>query len=321
MKKVIGILLLFLSLSAFSQEAILIKKIKLNGKEELKKVRITSKTEYTYSGKPKICSYSGKVTDFYSYDKDGRTEKHWYCNANDKNGLFWQEFNINNNLFELKKADSYHEITYFYDENNRLLRTEDSKGQDSSNYTYDNNGNLILQETYWGKTEYEYDDQNRLIHEIIFQKLLKPQNGKEYERHEESFYEYDENNLLVYEKKLRGGYIYEYFTTYNAENHSEQCQKVAHYKDKLIYDLTDTDFYNEFGEVIHSIHYSPHYNSTGLLETHVTETFYEYDMDSKTLHVREIIDGEDERNLYYEWTNFDNGNLNTETCYEEVEDK
>jgi hypothetical protein len=44
-------------------------------------------------------------------------------------------------------------------------------------------------------------------------------------------------------------------------------------------------------------------------------------MDSKTLHVREIIDGEDESNLYYEWTNFDNGNLNTETCYEEVKDK
>ena len=151
--------------------------------------------------------------------------------------------------------------------------------------------------------------------------MLKPQNGKEYERHEESFYEYDENNLLVYEKKLRGGYIHEYFTTYNAENHSEQCQKVVHYKDKLIYDLTDTVFYNEFGEVIHSIYYSPHYNSTGLLETHVTETFYEYDMDSKTLHVREIIDGEDESNLYYEWTNFDNGNLNTETCYEEVKDK
>lgn len=94
MKK--GLLVLFgllMCISLYSQELILLKTFKINGKEEIKKVKIIGKEEYTYSGNPKIISQHGKVKEIFFYDENGNL-----IQKEDEQGIYKYEYNSKNQI-------------------------------------------------------------------------------------------------------------------------------------------------------------------------------------------------------------------------------
>lgn len=314
-KKFFLSVLIFLSsslCSVYSNDLILIKKFNINGKEETKKVKILKKEEYTYSGKIKRRSDKGKVKNIYIYDENELLVKLWTAAWDNHYDLLSFEYNLEENITERNVAGAYHETQYFYDQQNRLIKEQEFLKKDSlmklteTNYSYDEKGRVIKKESETGSTEYEYNDKDQIVHMIISDKWA-------------FFYEYDEQGREVYVKETDGKkQLYEYFYKYDDEKNTREYRRTKKYDGEVVYDFTD---YNEYDSEIRLVHSINHFRiittQSELLNSEVKEIFYEYNDKDCIVHEK-IIVGDQETNIYYEYSYWDNGNLNTVTSYEEV---
>lgn len=302
----------------FSQEAVFLKKFNINGREETKRVIIKNKLEYSAAGNIKICSLHGKViyVNFYD-DKDLCVRK---IEANNWNtGLYFYEYSTDSNIFDLQLTDNYTETIYFYDSKNRIIREEIVGTSSYKNYIYDDN--LITIETEQGTYIYETDSSGKLIQVTV------PDVSFE-------MYQYDEKNRETYfmQDYRPNKRLYENFSTYDDINHTRKVRRVCKNGRKKLFDVTNSFFYDEKGNLIHSIVYNQivlreeddeYYKSLNEITGNAvkdiyTETFYEYDSDDHLLYKKEIVN-EKTTVYYYEYTFYDNGNINTQVIYQEVD--
>ncbi len=307
MKKSFLLFILFtLHFSLFSQELILIKTFKINGKEETKKVKITDKVEYTYSGQPKIVSENGKVKEINFYDDKDLLAKKWNATWKNENDLLSFQYDLEKNIAERKVAEDYEETLYFYDEQNRLIKTTVTNSEEYSNYFYDADGRLIQKEDNTGIYKYEYNAKNQIIHEIT-------------PAHNEFYYEYDDKGREIYSKEIDDrNNLYEWFTSYNDEKNTREYRKTKKHGENVVFDFTDYHEYDSNGNLIYSRYYTSITTTEDkLLSAEVKESFWEYYKDDDVVHNKIIFRGE-ERNLYHEIFLWDNGNPNTVIVYEEV---
>lgn len=309
-KKLIQFCFIFsFAFTIFSQDLILLKDFTINGKTELKKVKIKKRNEYSYTGNLKMSADKGIVQKLYFYDENDLLVRKLENNYSSKDGLYWYEYNIDKNLFELKFTDDYEETLYSYDDKKRLIRKATSDGKFFTNYIYDENDKLIKTEYEWGTIEYKYNSKNQWTHSV-------------HSTGDKEYYEYDNMNRVIYYRR-ENDYVSEIFYKYDDEKHTKEDRRVTKYEDKTIFDITDYYQYDSEDNLIYSKCYSDiSYNTSELLDTVVEETFYEYDEQGFLLHIRTIKStaaGEKEKNEFYENFVWDNGNLNTEIIYEEVE--
>lgn len=308
MKKVLTALFcLVLCSGLFSQEAILLKNFKINGKEETKKVKVIEKVEYTYSGQPKIISENGKVKEINFYDEKDFLVKKWNATWNNKNDLLSFQYDLEGNIAERKVADNYKETLYCYDEHNRLIKTTVTNSDEYSNYFYDDDGRLIQKEDNTGIYKYEYNDKNQIIHEIT-------------PVHSEFYYEYDDKGREIYSKEIDDrNNLYEWFTRYDDEKNTREFRKAKKHDGNVVFDFTDYHEYDSNGNLVYSKYYTSIITTeTELLSAEIKESFWEYYKDDDVV-INKIIFRGKERNLYYETFLWDNGNPNSVTVYEEVE--
>lgn len=319
-KLILAAMLVFVSL-AYAEDAVILRDFVIDGVKVQKKVRIINRKEYDYSGNI-IRNYSPDESDFmYFYNEDGRIEKIYYTYSYiSKNGICWYEYDAAKNQTELKFAD-YREIRYFYDDDTKLCVKKTDTGYCDEEYEYDEKGRLVKSTSQHGRTVYEYDDAGNL-------RWSKDESAKS-----EYFYAYDSKNRLVYYLCLTfSGYagdgFMEHIYEFDDENHTEKMH--ANVAGDIIYSGYTSRYVKESDEkglLLHSLYEEDYIDSDDYLvilsknppkKKKDTEWFFKYDLAHNLMYATEI-DGEKESHYFYEYTLWDNGNVNTELIYEEVE--
>lgn len=312
------IIFIYISSSIAAQELILLKTFNINGREETKKVKIIAKSENTYSGKLKIFSENGKIKALYFYDENDLLVRYLRPTWETDYDLLSFEYDWEKNIAEMKLSDSYEETLYFYDKQNHLIKETTSSavaGVDdviATTYTYDENGRVVQKEDNYGLYKYDYNDKNQIIHESFSGGSLW-----------DYYYEYDDLGRQIYSKNVYNekdvkNDFYEYITKYDDEKMTREYRKIRTYNENVIFDFTDFDQYDSKGRLIYSRYYS-HITTTDtkLLSAEIKESFYDYDENDRIIHKKEKFRDE-ERNTYFEYFYWDNGDLNTAIVYEEV---
>ena len=308
-KKKFIVVFLFITFAhlLFSQDLLLLKEFNIKGKKELKKVKMIERNEFCDINKPVMYSKDGRVTNLLFYDDD-LLIKEWESTSYNDNGLYWYDFNPETNLFNLKVNDSYKETLYFYDEEKRLVRKAVTGTEEFCNYFYNQDGNLIKTETEQLAAENKFNSKNQLIH-------IKFSNG------EKKYYKYDRQNRITYKKEVyKDKNIYEYFFTYDDENHTKSERKIKKNRKTIVFDFTDFYQYDSDGNIIYTKYYSSITTDSDnkLLSFAITEEEYEYDEKGYLSHIKKTSSGK-EKNKYFEYLFDENDNLKTSVCYEEVE--
>ncbi|MBR6080460.1 MAG: hypothetical protein IKP60_09925 [Treponema sp.] len=300
---------------AFADDVVLLRDFVIDGAKVQKKVRVVSKQEFDYDGKI-IRDYSPGDSDFiYFYNADGKIEKTYYTyNYKSKKGVWWYEYNIEKNLTEIKTAD-YNVIEYFYDDDTKLLVKKNDSGFCDEKYEYDQNGRMIKSLDQWGESEYEYNDTGNLVW---------MRNGQG----DESFYRYDSKNRLVYDLLITfddNNVILERITEFDDDNFTETMHTNRLGDGNVSYTSAEFYKYNQEGLMVYSRNetesFSPSEFLLGLRESEsrnrTVEYFYKYDDYGNLMQTTKLIDGV-ETNFFYEYSFWDNGNVNTGIVYEEV---
>ena len=315
MKKTFLVFVLALVSFAFAEDAVLLHDFVIDGAKVQKKVRIVSKHEYNYAGKI-IRAYSPGDSDFiYFYNTDGMIEKLFYTYGYEsKKGVWWYEYNIEKNLTEIKTAD-YSVVEYFYDDNTKLLvRKNDSGGVDEK-YEYDENGRIIKITDQWDSFEYRYNDAGNLI-------WKRNGNG-------ENFYRYDSKNRLVYDLWITfsdNNVILERITEFDDDNFTETMHTNRLGDGNVTYTSAEFHKYNSQGLPLYSRYETESFSTNEFVlslmtkpenRNWTTEYFYKYG-DSEYCSQETKISKGVETNYFYEYSFWDNGNLNTVIIYEEV---
>ena len=321
MKKLIFAFMLMLVSIAFAENAIILRDFVIDGVKVQKKVRIINKKEYDYNGNI-IRNYSPDESDFmYFYNEDGRIEKIYYTYSYiSKNGICWYEYDISKNMTELKYAD-YKEVRYYYDEDTKLCTKKTDTGYCDVEYEYDEKGNMVKSMDQYGATVYEYNDAGKLVW------------SRDERIKSEYFYAYDSKNRLVYSLTLSfsdyaGDGFMEHIYEFDDEKHTEKMR--TNVAGDIIYSGYTSRYVvecDEQGLLVHSLYEHDYIDSDDALEIlsknpprkkKITEWFFKYNPDQNLMFATEI-DGGKETRYFYEYTLWDNGNVNTELIYEEVE--
>lgn len=320
MKKLFLAAMLSILSLAFADDAIILRDFTIDGVRSQKKVRIISKREYDREGKI-LRNYSPSDSDFmYFYNDEGRIEKIFYTYSHiSKNGICWYEYDLAKNQTELKFAD-YREVRYFYDDETKLCTKKTDTGYCDEEYEYDAKGNMTKSVNQLGTTVFEYDDAGNLVW------------SRNERTKSEYFYAYDSQNRLVYDLWLSfddddGAYM-EHVYKFDDENFTEKMH--ANISDAGIFTGYTSSYVkecNEQGLLVHSLYEQDYIDSDDFLEINsenpprkkkITEWFFKYYFDKNLMYATES-DGEKENHYFYEYTLWDNGNVNTELVYEEAD--
>lgn len=320
MRKLILAFMFMLIPLAFAEDAVILRDFKIDGAKVQKKVHIINKREYNYDGNL-IRNFSPDDSDFmYFYNEDGRIEKIYYTYSHiSKNGICWYEYDLAKNQTELKFAD-YREVRYYYDDATKLCTKKTDTGYCDEEYEYDEKGNMIKSTNQMGTTVYEYDEAGNLRW------------SRDERSNTEYFYAYDSKNRLVYYLWLpfndgSGEYL-ERIYKFDDEKLTEKMH--TNLSEEGIFSSYTSSYVKESDErglLVHSLYEQDYIDSDDFLDIasqnpprkkKITEWFFKYNFDENLMYATEIK-GEKKTNYFYEYTLWDNGNVNTEMVYEEFE--
>lgn len=261
----------------------------------------------------KVCRWVKKIDEkIFEYDSNGHI-----VHEKDSEGFEkWYEYDEKGNEIHLKESDGF-EVWHEYDENGNKIHTYDNWFGDEFWYEYDKNGKQIYEKHSNGfEKNFIYDE---FGHDVTFiDKIEYNQKGRVIYRKliwgDEFWYEYDENNKIIYRKFQNQynekEYWYEYLVNGNKIAKKEKRYERQYKRGKKV---------NEWIEFLSE--YDSNGNKKHSKSSDGNEEWYEYDEKGSLIYHKYISLTEETENteIFYEIEYDSNGNITTEVKFISVE--